>query len=70
MFIRDRFRLYWSSHQCDKPGCGWCFISDGGMKMHRKVCGATMSGVTTYDHSNVKVLSGCLSMPIHGKKVR
>ena len=34
-------------------------MSDGGMKIHRKLCAAKFSGVRELKHSNVKVLTGC-----------
>ena len=61
--LRDYFRIYWTSqHRCDVEGCMWAFISDGGMKLHRKLCAAKFSGVRELKHSNVKVLSGCTSI--------
>ena len=58
--LRDFFRIYWTSqHKCDKEGCMWAFVSDGGMKVHRKLCAAKFSGVRELKHSNVKVLTGC-----------
>ena len=61
--LRDYFRIYWTSqHKCDVEGCMWAFISDGGMKIHRKLCAAKFSGVRELKHSNVKVLTGCTSI--------
>ena len=58
--MRDFFRIYWTSqHKCDTEGCMWAFVSDGGMKVHRKLCAAKFSGVRELKHSNVKVLTGC-----------
>ena len=39
-YLKDFFSLKWSQHFCDKEGCGWAFISDGGMKPHRSLCAA------------------------------
>ena len=44
------------------------FVSDGGMKIHRKICGAKFSGVTTFDHSDYNILSGCQKIPTPGSK--
>ena len=58
--LRDFFRIYWTSqHKCETEGCMWAFVSDGGMKIHRKLCAAKFSGVRELKHSNVKVLTGC-----------
>ena len=58
--LRDFFRIYWTSqHKCEVEGCMWSFVSDGGMKVHRKLCAAKFSGVRELKHSNVKVLTGC-----------
>ena len=58
--LRDFFRIYWTSlHKCEVEGCMWAFVSDGGMKIHRKLCAAKFSGVRELKHSNVKVLTGC-----------
>ena len=63
VMLRDYFRIYWTSqHKCEVEGCMWAFISDGGMKIHRKLCAAKFSGVRELKHSNVKVLTGCTSI--------
>ena len=50
--LRDYFRIYWvSQHKCDVEGCMWAFISDGGMKVNRKICSAKFSGIREMKHS-------------------
>ena len=53
--LRDYFRIYWTSqHRCEVEGCMWSFVSDGGMKIHRKLCAAKFSGIRELKHSNVR----------------
>jgi len=61
--VRDGFYLFWGKHKCDKPGCGWVFVVDGGMKAQRKICGALKSGVRVYEHSKTTLVTGCTTHP-------
>jgi hypothetical protein len=57
-------REYWTrEHKCDAAGCGTCLVIDGGMKPHRKVCAAKMSGVKVFESSGVKIITGCTKIP-------
>ena len=58
------FREKWSlKHKCDKPGCGKALIVDAGLKPHRKLCGAKLSGIREFQKANVKVFTGCRKIP-------
>ena len=57
-------REYWTrQHKCDAAGCGTCLVIDGGMKPHRKVCAAKMSGVKVFESSGIKLVTGCTKIP-------
>lgn len=56
--IKLKFGQVWGGHRCDKPGCGWCVIGDGGLKAHRSLCAAVYSGVKEYPSSGVSIMTG------------
>ena len=61
--LKVKFGQVWAVHSCDKPGCGWCVIGDGGLKAHRSLCAAVSSGVKEFPSSGVKLLTGCSRYP-------
>ena len=62
--IKISHREYWTrQHKCEAAGCGTCLVIDGGMKPHRKVCAAKMSGVKIFEKSGVKTVTGCTKIP-------
>ena len=62
--LKIAHREYWTNqHKCDAPGCGTCIVLDGGMKPHRKVCAAKMSGVKIFEKAGVKTVTGCTKIP-------
>ena len=41
------FNESWAvKHRCEVEGCGWCITIDGGLKPHRMLCGAKLSGIS------------------------
>ena len=61
--LKAKFGQVWAEHRCDKPGCGWCVIGDGGLKAHRSLCAAVSSGVKEFPSSGVKLMTGCPRYP-------
>ena len=62
--LKISHREYWTTqHKCDAAGCGTCLVIDGGMKPHRKVCAAKMSGVKIFEKSGIKTVTGCTKIP-------
>ena len=66
--LHKRFRNRWSKHRCNVKGCGWCITIDGGLKPHRMVCGAKLSGVREFQNAGIKVVTGCTKHPIYNSK--
>ena len=64
--LKVDFGKVWAEHRCEKPGCGWCVIGDGGLKAHRSLCAAVTSGVKEFPNSGVKILTGCPRYPGSG----
>ena len=56
--IKSKFVEVWGEHRCDKPGCGWCVIGDGGLKAHRSLCAAVYSGIKEFQSSGVSIMTG------------
>ena len=56
--MRRSYGYSWSSHLCDVKGCESTLVLDGGMKPHRSVCADTLSGVTEYQVTGTKVVTG------------
>ena len=57
------FRNHWFAHRCDVQGCGRVITVDGGLKPHRMLCGAKLSGLRTFDKAGVRVFTGCTRHP-------
>ena len=32
--LKKAFSRIWAKHKCDKPGCKWCLVTDGGLKVN------------------------------------
>lgn len=57
------FRNHWFQHRCSVVGCGRVITVDGGLKPHRMLCAAKLSGVRTFEHAGVTVFTGCTRHP-------
>ena len=57
------FNRMWAKHKCDVPGCPDTLTFDGGLKPHRNICGAKMSGIRFFEKAGVYVFSGCTRQP-------
>ena len=63
------FRDKWAvNHKCDVKGCGWCITIDGGLKPHRMVCAAKLSGVREFPKVGLEVITGCIKHPAFNSK--
>ena len=61
---KAQFSNHWmDEHECGIPDCEAVMVSDGGMKIMRKVCAAKFSAVRKFSKSNKTVLTGCTSTP-------
>ena len=61
---KAQFSHHWSDgHFCNVPDCASMMVSDGGMKIFRKVCAAKFSAVRKFSKSNKTVLTGCTATP-------
>ena len=47
------FNRMWAKHKCDVPGCPDTLTFDGGLKPHRNICGAKMSGIRFFEKAGV-----------------
>ena len=63
--LKVKFGQNWSEHHCEKPGCGWCIIGDGGLKAHRSLCAAVSSGIKVFPGSGVSVVTGLVRLFKH-----
>ena len=62
--IKGQFSNHWTDqHFCSVPNCATMMVSDGGMKINRKVCAAKFSAVRKFSNSNKTVLTGCTATP-------
>ena len=61
--FQTAFRNRWFSHRCTVKGCGEVITIDGGLKPHRMLCGAKLSGIRTFDKAGVTVFTGCTRHP-------
>ena len=62
--LKKIFSNIWSaSHECSFENCESMMVTDGNMKLNRKVCAAKFSVVRKFEHSNKTVLTGCTAMP-------
>ena len=62
-YILKGFNRMWAKHKCDVPGCPDTLTFDGGLKPHRNICGAKMSGIRFFEKAGVYVFSGCTCQP-------
>ena len=63
--LKSAFSRHWSgAHDCAFKDCEKMMITDGNMKLVRKVCAARYSVVRQFEHTDKTVLTGCTSMPI------
>ena len=61
--LKKVFSNIWSgNHKCSFEDCEKMMITDGNMKINRKVCAAKFSVVRKFDHSNKTILTDCTSM--------
>ena len=62
--LKKVFSNVWSApHECKIENCETMMVSDGGMKINRKLCAAKFSVVRKFQHSDKTVLTGCTAMP-------
>ena len=62
--LKKVFSIVWSGrHDCSFENCASMMVTDGNMKLNRKVCAARFSVVRKFEHSNKTVLTGCTAMP-------
>ena len=62
--LAKSFQEGWTKvHKYDRPGCRTCLIIDGDLKPHRMLCAAKLCGIREFANSDVKVVTGCTSMP-------
>ena len=61
--FQTAFRGRWFKHKCDVKGCGSVITVDGGLKPHRMLCGAKLSGLRTFEQAGVRVFTGCTRHP-------
>jgi hypothetical protein len=67
--FKKSFNERWTvGHSCDVPGCNDVLVIDGGLKPHRPICAAKLSGVKVFSEAGVTTLIGCPKMPINEKK--
>ena len=67
--FKDKFEEKWSvDHKCDTKGCQDCLTVDGGMKPNRMICADKLAGVTKFQNSDLKVVSGCPRKPAPSSK--
>ena len=57
--VKAQFSNHWTDdHLCGVLNCAAMMVSDGGMKINRKVCAAKFSAVIKFSKSNKTVLTG------------
>ena len=62
--LKKVFSNIWSApHECKIENCETMMVSDGGMKINRKLCAAKFSVVRKFQHIDKTVLTGCTAMP-------
>ena len=67
--FKRSFEERWTvGHQCDVEGCKDVLVIDGGLKPHRPICAAKLSGVKEFKEAGVTVIVGCPKMPINESK--
>ena len=61
--LKKVFSNIWSgNHKCSFEDCEKMMITDGNMKINRKVCAAKFSVVRKFEHSNKTILTGCRAL--------
>ena len=67
--FKRSFEERWTvGHQCDVEECKDVLVIDGGLKPHRPICAAKLSGVKEFKEAGVTVIVGCPKMPINESK--
>ena len=61
--FQTAFRRHWFNHKCDVKGCGTVITVDGGLKPHRMLCAAKLSGLRSFKKAGVRVFTGCTRHP-------
>ena len=61
--LQKAFRGRWFGHRCTVKGCGSVITVDGGLKPHRMLCGAKLSGLRSFEKAGVRVFTGCTRHP-------
>lgn len=61
--FQEAFRSHWFQHRCSVAGCGKVITVDGGLKPHRMLCAAKLSGVRTFEQAGVTIFTGCTRHP-------
>ena len=61
--LNENFSKKWTTHHCNKPGCGTVLVLDGGVKANRKICAAKESGVRFFPATGIHVATGCTNFP-------
>ena len=61
--LQSFFNLKWAKHKYETKGCGWVITIDGGLKPHRMVSAAKLSGVRIFPSSGLKIYTGCTKFP-------
>ena len=61
--LQDAFSRRWINHSCDVPGCGSVMTIDGGLKPHRMLCGAKLSGLREFKEAGISHFTGCTRHP-------
>ena len=51
-------------HKCNIKGCPEILTIDGGLKPHRLLCGAKLSGMRTFEAAGVTHFTGCTRHPL------
>ena len=65
----NAFQEKWTlGHKCEVPGCTTVLVIDGGLKPHRSVCAAKISGIKVFEEAGVSSLVGCPNMPMKDNK--
>ena len=63
--IKEHFSNHWTDkHTCSVSNCTTMMVSDGGMKINRKVCGAKFSAVRKFSNTGKAILTGCTASPV------
>ena len=61
--FQEAFSQQYMKHTCEIKGCPNVLTIDGGLKPHRLLCGAKLSGIQTFESSGVHHFTGCKGIP-------